>query len=398
MKIKEEKVQIKSHHRQSALLRRKLLEKFNYSCAMCGVQNDFVPLELAHLVPLSRGGDITEDNLTILCPNCHRSLDFQPREIEFVSFLGDLLRRNNTYGDVKQEVILGRETRLRADIVVERHQKNKRETLLIECKSPSAFTSTAKGIIIEQLLAYQKVCVGCHYILAVPATLSDKDKSAFNALNIAVWDIAFIAEQFKDEIQTAPISYYKALFLARHARSSAKTREHQLINNLQECEPGKKDWLVYQKLVGEILECLFTPPLGKPISELSDKSQTNRRDFIMPNYADKGFWHFMREKYGADYIVIDAKNYTRKVRKPEILQLANYLKPHGAGQFGIIMSRNGGDNSGCEHTIREQWQVHRKLILVLHDEDAKEMLVARLDGREPEDILKQKIEQFRLSM
>ena len=74
------------------------------------------------------------------------------------------------------------------------------------------------------------------------------------------------------------------------------------------------------------------------------------------------------------------------------------LKSHGAGLFGLIISRVGGDASGCEHTLREQWLVHRKLILVLDDEDMKEMLIAKSDGRAPEEILGQKIEHFRLSM
>ena len=58
----------------------------------------------------------------------------------------------------------------------------------------------------------------------------------------------------------------------------------------------------------------------------------------------------------------------------------------------------GGDSAGCEHTLREQWLVNSKMIVVLDDEDIKEMLVAKLDGRAPEDLLAQKIEQFRLSM
>ena len=195
-----------------------------------------------------------------------------------------------------------------------------------------------------------------------------------------------------------PPGYYKALFFARSIRPPKPTKEQALISSLASCNPGKADWNVYQTLVGDILECIFTPPLGKPIPELSDKVRANRRDFIMPGYTEKGFWAFMREKYEADYIVIDAKNYSRKVRKSDVLQIANYLKTHGAGLFGMIISRKGGDASGCEHTLREQWLVHRKLILVLDDDDVREMLTAKSDGRAPEEILGQKIEHFRLSM
>jgi hypothetical protein len=118
----------------------------------------------------------------------------------------------------------------------------------------------------------------------------------------------------------------------------------------------------------------------------------------MPNYAEAGFWSFLRQKYEADYIIIDAKNHTRKVKKSDVLQIANYLKSHGAGLFGLIVSRKGGDTGSCEHTLREQWLVHRKLILILDDEDIKSMLMAKSDGRRVEEILGQRIEQFRLSM
>ena len=138
--------------------------------------------------------------------------------------------------------------------------------------------------------------------------------------------------------------------------------------------------------------------LNKPISELSDKPKVNRRDFILPNYAESGFWAFLRAKYQADYIVVDAKNYSKRVGKSEILQIANYLKPHGAGLFGLICSRHGGDESGCEHTLREQWLVHQKLILVLNDEDLSAMLRVKSEGRGAEEILATKIEAFRLSM
>lgn len=235
-------------------------------------------------------------------------------------------------------------------------------------------------------------------VLAVPATIKEGELEAFAAQNIEVWDLVYIAHNFKTQILNAAPSYYKTLFLNQLMRSSMPTREEELIESISKCTPGRTDCYVYQSLVGDILEHLFSPPLNKPIPELSDNSKTNRRDFIMPNYTDKGFWAFMREKYGADYVIIDAKNYTRKVKKTEALQMANYLKPHGAGLFGMIISRTGGDSAGCEHTLREQWLVNKKMIIVLNDDDIIEMLMAKSDGRPPEDILGRKIEQFRLSM
>ncbi|MCX0450289.1 hypothetical protein, partial [Aeromonas veronii] len=155
------------------------------------------------------------------------------------------------------------------------------------------------------------------------------------------------------------------------AVQSDHPRELELLDRLKSYKPGRKDCYLYQSLVGDILEHIFSPPLNKPLPELSDKIKANRRDFIMPNYSSEGFWYYIREKYSADYIVVDAKNYSRKVKKNDVLQIANYLKPHGVGKFGLIFSRNGGDATGCEHTLREQWMVHEKMIIVLDDNQGK---------------------------
>jgi hypothetical protein len=389
---------MQSRHRTSESLRQRLLEKYGYACVSCGVKNDVVPLQFVHLLPVSLGGDSSDNNVTLLCPSCSLSFERQPREYEFISFLTELLKNHPNFSEVQQEALLGRTDRYRADLLVQRHGHKNKEALLIECKTHLALTSSHIRNVIAQLEKYRGVCGDCSMVLAVPATLREQDLIALNAANIEVWDLHYIAKHFSKQIEDAQPSYYKALLLAQLSRPAKLSRELELLNSLSLCNPGKADWHVYQSLIGDVLECLFTPPLGKPISELSDKSKANRRDFIMPNYADQGFWAFLRNKYEADYVVIDAKNYSRKVKKGEILQIANYLKPHGAGLFGLIVTRKGGDAYGCEHTLREQWLVHRKLILVLDDEDIKGMLRAKSDGRPPEEVLGQKIESFRLSM
>ena len=398
MDIEDKEKKLRYFRRDIVRLRKLLLEKHNHTCVSCGITDEVVPLELAHIIPVSSGGETSEENLTLLCPNCHNSFDRQPREYEFVSFLSELLRNNPSYTHVQQEPLLGRETRYRADLIVDRLRQHESETLLIECKSYLATNVSRLKNIISQLQTYREVYGDCRMVLAIPASFQKRDLLVFNSSNIEIWDLSYIAHEFSKQLDDATPGYYKTLLLTYSARPSKETREQELLNSLSSCAPGKADCYVYQSLVGDILEHLFTPPLGKPIPELSDKSLANRRDFIMPNYTDKGFWAFMREKYGADYIVIDAKNYTRKVRKSEVLQVANYLKPHGAGLFGLIVSRKGGDASGCEHTLREQWLVNQKMIIVLDDEDIIAMLMAKSDGRLPEDVLGQKIERFRLSM
>lgn len=389
----------RSNFRQvNMALRRRLLEKYGHTCPVCGISNEMVDLELAHIVPVHLGGDSSETNLMLLCPNCHHEVDRQPREVEFVNFLAELLRRHPSYREVRQEALLGRETRFRADILVQRQNRNIQETLLIECKTHLALYSNKIRDIIAQLKKYHTLSGESLMVLAVPGTLREQDLSALRQESIEVWDLQYLAEEFSAQIKDASVGYYKALLLAKFSSPAYASQAKKLIDRLSACRPGPADWLVYQSLIGDILEYLFMPPLSKPISELSDEAKANRRDFIMPNYADKGFWSFVREQYAADYIVVDAKNYTRKIKKEEVLQIANYLKAHGAGLFGMIISRDGGDIFGCKHTIREQWMIHKKLIIVLNDEDIVFMITAKSEGRSPEEFIGQKIQRFRLSM
>ena len=388
-----------SPHRHDSIptsLREKIIQKFGNKCASCGVAGETTPLDMVFLQSVVAGGEVAEENLTLLCSGCHFRFDTAPREIEFVTFLAELLKKSSKYEEVQTEALIGLNTRFRADLLAKRIGPSA-ERLLIECKK-TALPARQLPELVEQLKAYQLAYGQSRLILALPATFPATAVEFLQSNNIDVWDLQYIAKNFESEILEAAPGYYKLLFAAQMGRPQTVSIERKLITQLKNTAPGMKDWSVYQSLVGEILELLFSPPLLKPLSELSDASKTNRRDFILPNYAREGFWAFLRSRYVADYLVIDAKNHTSKIKKNQVLQLANYLKIHGAGLFGMIICRKGADSGGCAVTLREQWIMHEKLILVLTDEDLEEMLLARSDGRASEEVIGRKIEEFRLSM
>ena len=65
---------MRGHLNISRNVRSYLLEKYNYKCSQCGWDKknpitDTVPLEVEHINGNHR--DNTEENLTVLCPNCH---------------------------------------------------------------------------------------------------------------------------------------------------------------------------------------------------------------------------------------------------------------------------------------------------------------------------------------
>lgn len=171
-----------------------------------------------------------------------------------------------------------------------------------------------------------------------------------------------------------------------------------LIRDLKNIQKGREDWSRYQRYVGKILDYLFGKVLSSPINESPDKYGINRRDFILRNYSEEGFWKYLRDKYRADFIVIDAKNYSGKIKKNQILQIANYLKIHGAGLFAIIIARKNEEDSGSYFTRREKWITENKMIIILDDTDLEKMILAKSNSDLGAEIIRQRIEDFRLEI
>jgi len=97
------------------------------------------------------------------------------------------------------------------------------------------------------------------------------------------------------------------------------------------------------------------------------------------------------------YIVIDAKNYGRRIEKRAVIEIAHYLKLFGCGLFGIIVSRYGPARSG-DYAAREQWIASQKMIIILSDDDVIKMLQMKAIGNRPEELLRSKIADFRVSL
>ncbi|MFC1991617.1 HNH endonuclease [Chloroflexota bacterium] len=382
------------------LNRAKLIERDGNECSVCGTRD--VRLDVHHVIPLNQGGINSIANMALVCPNCHRSQhSFPPeqvREFDFEDYIFTLLTLNQDFKNVRKQITVQKEPRLLADIIAEERIDGRWQQVLIECQSSTSFSRDRLLSVVNKLQVYQVIIPVTRIVLAFPGSISGsayKNIQTIN-LNIEIWDLHYLSQRFANEIPQVQHPILQSL-LSGEKQSLTESPEELLIEKLELCKPGRTEWVAYQHLVGNILEHLFCPPLSPPLKENADALAINRRDFIFPNYIDGEFWAFLRDKYSADYIVVDAKNYVGKIKKEQVLQIANYLKPHGAGLFGLIVCRNGGNRS-CMLTLREVWIVERKLIIILTDYDLKEMLAAKSIGTRPESIIRQKIEDFRLDL
>ncbi len=337
------------------------------------------------------------DNLVLLCPNCHLGFDqWGIREVDFIESLAALLEHDDEFRAVKTGTLLGPDNEYRADITCERRVGNGWANVVIECRSQTTFSADQLQHLAQEFYYTAEYSRNGMLVLAAPAVIPADAQSVLQGNGIEVWDLPFIATRFSAAIGAVDNPLFQALL--RFARiGSAATREDDLIARLKGCPKGKKGWVTYQKLMRDVMEVLFCPPLSLPIWELSDEAGINRRDIILPNYAEEGFWAFIRARYAADYVVVDAKNHTEEIGKDPVLAIAHYLKEAGAGMFGIIVSREGSDKSG-KATVKDFWISSRKLVVILDDSHIIQMLTNKKAGLPPEDVIRQRIEEFRLSL
>jgi hypothetical protein len=276
--------------------------------------------------------------------------------------------------------------------------------LLIQIK----LTTPQTGYRLEQLNALLKAAAKRYeelnpgqepgLVLAIPGVLSQSKMAIALRSRLEVWDGPYL----RTRAQSLGISVppYVALegpeVLERADMGSQYT--HALLHRLNGIRPGQVDWSAYEKYCEDLLNFLFVPPLNPAIPQSRDEHHANRRDYILPNYAlDGGFWQFMRGHYDAHYVVAEIKNLRGCPGKREILQVANYLNPHGTGLFALVLARKELDET-ARWICREQWVQHNKLIVGIHDEDVRQMVETKLGGNDPAELVRQKIEDFRLGI
>jgi hypothetical protein len=229
-------------------------------------------------------------------------------------------------------------------------------------------------------------------VLAVPGILPESKRVKAARADLETWDGPYLrgrAEQFGIEVPPG---------VAFGGDEVGLDAEHELLSRLAGIQPGNVGWHAYESYCDDLLNFLFVPPLNPPIPQSRDERNVNRRDYILPNYAlDGGFWQFMRTHYEAHLVVAEVKNLSRGPGKREILQVANYLNPRGTGLFALVFARRDLDET-ARWICREQWVQHSKLIVGLNDDDVIQMVRTKVAGNDPAELIRQKIEDFRLKI
>lgn len=228
-----------------------------------------------------------------------------------------------------------------------------------------------------------------YYIVTDDVVREDAQFMA-NDLGIWIWDMYMLESLVKDELR-------EVFFNTDSSFLGKKGKEVDYSCELRELRPGKENWVRFQYLSCEVFSYLFSPPLSLPRFEHGDAENRNRRDMIYENSTNHSFWDSIRTQYHGYYIVVDAKNYSKPIPKQSVIDVAHYLKPYGCGMFAILISRNGAANS-AKHAQKEQWIGNGKMILILDDNDLLDMIKLKKLNQKPEEILRIKLANLRMSL
>ena len=374
-----------------------LLEANGNQCPVCGKTLETEDCVIDHICPVSMGGTDELGNLQILCRQCNSFKGNKPfLGYQFEGYIKKLLESNDKYANISNYRKINGKT-IDADIIFEKTNNSKNELFVAEVMISSSFTEGSVRKITKQLLEYKEVASNIIPLFITPNEIPSKYAEIMNQNGIQIWDKTFIGNEFYMQIQKTEPASFRLFFDLPYETAGESDKYRKLIKELKECSPGWANLVEYQNLIGRILEALFCPPLNSPIPQSNDKSKKNRRDFILPNYSKMNdTWKFLRDRYYADFIVVDAKNSKKNISKEDVLQIANYLKKDGTGLFGIIIARKG-TNSASENALRDMWIHQQKMIVVLNDVDMEQMLLDKKAGDEdPAKLILQKIEDFRL--
>lgn len=355
-------------------------------CAFCGKELEKNTAVIDHIIPLKKGGSNEINNLRLVCRTCNiqNANKLLPQEKDFQDYLYSILINDSRFNSVTSNntIVTENGRKLNLDITFTRNIDGNIQSFAVEVKSSSLTSEQGLNSAVQQLKMYRSILPNYHFILASPITIAKNYRENVYSEGFSIWDSETICNNIPDII--LPIC-------------SASDLYDTLITRLRDCRPGFVDWQVYQKLIGEIISALFCPPLDPLVEQNADANYANRRDFIIPNYSDYGYWPYLRNRYYAEFITVDAKNSAKTISKEDILQVAHYLKSKGTGLFGLVFSRFGVDESGIIH-LRDIWQNENKMIIVMNDNDIEQMLLLKQDNSDPCQVIINLIQNFRLSL
>lgn len=219
---------------------------------------------------------------------------------------------------------------------------------------------------------------------------------------ITVWDCRHL-----DDLLSKSPEVEQDFSLLLNARAAAQRiqdtptplhpRAQELIDRLEALPPGKETFRAFEDLCVEILNYAFFPHLGVPFVQSRSEDGLDIRDAVYPISDDQPFWQEIKRISSTRFMVAEFKNYTDAVGQREVESIQQYLYKKAMRMFGVLCSRKQPSESALL-ARRRAWVEADKLILLLSDEELKDLVRARSYGDKPTDVLDTQLGEFFLKL
>jgi hypothetical protein len=185
-------------------------------------------------------------------------------------------------------------------------------------------------------------------------------------------------------------SVLEAVNNREHLGPSLAEKANALLDELDSIEPGREDAGDFEDFVEEAFLFLFEPDLTSPDSQVYSSNGHHISDITFRNDATSGFWHDIKRRYDSQLLVVEAKN-KEKLPNEDLNQLTSRLNTSKT-LYGVVVCREVSDND-VDRVVSEMAR-NDLGVLVLTDQDIREMLRIKRKGGAPTEYIAEKHRQL----
>jgi hypothetical protein len=153
---------------------------------------------------------------------------------------------------------------------------------------------------------------------------------------------------------------------------------------------GFADAQRFEECIGRVVRLCFFRVLTNVEAQVRDIDGTVRRDWIASNRAENGFWDMVRQRYGANQVLFECKNY--EDLKSSDFQQSSYYMGEQAGKFVVLFFRGEVKNHYFQHVKRINGQCGG-IVIMLNDKDAQVFIRQSMNGRLKDGHLQDKFDK-----
>ncbi|MFF2396332.1 restriction endonuclease [Nocardia sp. NPDC058114] len=238
--------------------------------------------------------------------------------------------------------------------------------------------------------------------------LRAEDRHALTEAEVTVWDRADIDRQLLNanpdvaqRIQeTAKARDLSGLF-AEAGPCPESTLASRVAKELAAIPRGHAGWRTFEKEAARILTEIFLPDLGPPDTQVRTADGLDIMDATYPIAYVGSSWSDLRTQFQTRFVVAEFKNHTDPIGQHEVKSIAQYLFHRAFRMFGLLVSRTE-PSASAEAERRKAWMEpdfeRGKMIVFLSDEDLVQMAQYKDDGRDPYQVIDQKLTAFLITL